>query len=239
MNEYTLAILTGLSIGLMGSVHCIGMCGPLALALPMNTSKPSGAITRIGLYNLGRAVMYGVLGILVGMIGSTFNIWGMQRWLSIVAGALILVFVAFNFKPVLRVSRLQFIQTYIRQSLSTLLQRAKHPASFFLIGILNALLPCGLVYVALTGGLATAHPLHAGVLLFSFGMATMPAMALLMVFRNKIPWQWRTKLSKGIPYLVSVMAILLILRGMNLGIPYISPEMTMDTLTMPSCHQAH
>jgi sulfite exporter TauE/SafE len=236
VNEYIIAVITGLSIGLMGSVHCIGMCGPLALALPIDTSNRRRAIGRIGLYNLGRAVMYSVLGIMVGLIGSTFSIWGMQRWLSIAAGVLILVFVAFNFKPVLRVSRLQFIQTYIRQSLTRLLQGAKQPASFFLIGILNALLPCGLVYVALTGGLATAHPLHSGVLLFSFGFATIPAMALLMLFRNKIPWHWRSRLSQGIPYFVSVMAMLLILRGMNLGIPFISPEMTMDTLSMPSCH---
>lgn len=239
MSDYGIAIFTGLSIGLLGSIHCIGMCGPLALSLPVDTANTRSTYFRIGAYNIGRASMYGVLGILVGSIGSTFNIWGMQRWLSIVAGTLLLVFIAFNFKPFLRIPQLEIIQVHLRQTLSSVLQNANQPGAFFTIGMLNALLPCGLVYVGLTASLATGQPLAAGVLMASFGFATMPAMILLMAFRNRIPWQWRLKLNKGIPYLVSVMAILLILRGMNLGIPYISPMMTMDTLTMPSCHETH
>lgn len=238
MNDVMLAMIGGLSIGFLGSVHCIGMCGPLALALPVVQGNKATALYQIGMYNLGRACVYALLGIFVGFIGSRFNVWGLQQFLSIAAGILILCFAAMQFKIAIRNRWLQAAHAFIQRSLSQVLRSAKGPFAFFLIGNLNALLPCGLVYVGLTGALATGNILQGGWLMFFFGLGTMPAMVSVMLLRNRFSFSFRKKLNRAVPYVVSVMAIMLILRGMNLGIAYISPAKTMDTLTMPSCHNA-
>lgn len=238
MNDVVLAIIGGLSIGFLGSVHCIGMCGPLALALPVGQGNKLSALYQIGMYNLGRACVYALLGILVGFIGSRFNVWGLQQWLSISAGILILFFAVMQFKIALRYRWLQAAHAFIQRSLSHVLRSAKGPFTFFFIGNLNALLPCGLVYVGLTSALATGGIMQGGWLMFFFGIGTTPAMVSVMLLRNRFSFSFRKKLNRAVPYVVSVMAILLILRGMNLGIAYVSPARTMDTLTMPSCHNA-
>jgi sulfite exporter TauE/SafE len=183
-------------------------------------------------------MVYAMLGILVGFIGSRLNVWGLQQFLSIAAGIMILFFAALQFKIAIRHRWMQSAHAFIQQRLSYVLRAAKGPFAFFLIGNLNALLPCGLVYVGLTGALATGNIMQAGWLMFFFGLGTMPAMISVMLLRNQFSFSFRRKLNRAVPYVVSVMAILLILRGMNLGIAYISPAKTMDTLTMPSCHNA-
>lgn len=238
MSEFVLAIVGGLSIGFLGSVHCMGMCGPLALALPVEQGNKPAALYQIGMYNLGRAFVYAILGILVGYIGSRFTVWGLQQFLSIAAGVLILFFAAMQFKIAIRHRWLQAAHAFIQRRLSHGLRAAKGPFAFFLIGNLNALLPCGLVYVGLTGALATGNIMQGGWLMFFFGLGTMPAMISVMLLRNRFSFSFRRKLNRAVPYVVSVMAIMLILRGMNLGVPYVSPARTMDTLTMPSCHNA-
>lgn len=237
MNELSICILTGLSIGFLGSFHCIGMCGPIALALPIHSFSGTKKYASIAAYNFGRAVTYGILGLIFGWVGSQFRIWGLQQIISIVSGLLILLFIFSRFSFTTRIGWFNRINGRVQQALGHALRSPKHPGSFFTIGILNGILPCGLVYVAMAAALATTHIISGSVLMFAFGMGTIPVMAGLMVFGNLISIPLRQKINRAVPYFVGTMAIILILRGMNLGIPYLSPKMDRSTTEVECCHR--
>jgi sulfite exporter TauE/SafE len=236
MNELLYCIVSGLAIGSLGSFHCIGMCGPIALSLPMASEDKASAAISIGLYNLGRAITYGLLGILFGLLGSQFRIWGVQQFVSILAGIVLLAFVLFHFKVRIPGSWFNTYQTKVRLMLQKLMTSKLNAGSFLLIGLLNGLLPCGLVYVAMVAALATGKIAMGGLLMFAFGVGTMPMMAGVMVFGRRISMRHRQIINKTIPYMVSIMACILILRGLNLGIPYVSPKMGESVKSIPSCH---
>lgn len=237
MHEYLIAAFTGLSIGFLGSFHCIGMCGPIALALPVHALGKFNSYLSIALYNLGRALTYCALGIFFGMVGSQFRLWGLQQFISIFAGVLILLFILTRFKLTLRLKWVDRMNTSINQTLGQLMQSPRSPLTFGWIGILNGMLPCGLVYVAMAAALASGSTWNGGLLMFAFGFGTMPVMAGLMVFGQRISPTTRRKINRAVPYFVAVMGVLLILRGLNLGIPYVSPRMDAQA-EAPMCHPA-
>lgn len=107
----------------------------------------------------------------------------------------------------------------------------------FPVGLLNGLLPCGLVYVAIAAALATMSSLNAMLLMFSFGIGTIPVMAGLMIFGHLISINIRQKINRSVPYFVGLMAVMLILRGMNLGIPYLSPKLEKESTEVSCCHK--
>lgn len=237
MNELFLPILTGLSIGLLGSFHCIGMCGPLALALPVHRYTGVQKYSGIFLYNIGRAFTYGLLGLGFGFIGNQFRLWGLQQVISIAAGLFLLLFILSSFSFTSRIGWLAKFNTHVQRGLGALLTSAKNPFALFPIGILNGLLPCGLVYVAIAAALATMDTLQGVLLMFSFGLGTLPVMAGLMLFGHLISVKARHKMNQAVPYVVGMMAVMLILRGMNLGIPYLSPSMEKDSTEVSCCHK--
>jgi sulfite exporter TauE/SafE len=238
MYDWWIVISAGWSIGFLGSVHCIGMCGPLAMALPVRHDDQGKRWMGILAYNLGRAMTYAVLGVGVGVIGSTFNVWGLQQWVSIAAGGLMLMVALLHINVTGKIHWIVRVRGWIHNQLARVLVREHNAKTLFVAGNLNGLLPCGLVYVGLTAALAAGSAMQGAVLMFLFGIGTMPAMILAMALRNKPGIIFRRRINRAIPYIVSTMAVILILRGMELGIPYISPVKTMDSLSMPSCHQA-
>ena len=237
MNELYLSIITGLSIGFLGSFHCIGMCGPIALALPMQSTSGLQKYSGIILYNFGRAVTYSALGLLFGFLGNQFRLWGFQQAVSIAAGVLILVFILSNFSFASRIQWLAKLNDWVQHSLGKLLKAPKNPASFLSIGLLNGLLPCGLVYVAIAAALATTETLQGTLLMFAFGMGTLPVMAGLMMFGHLISHHFRQKLNRAVPVLVGLMAVILILRGMNLGMPFLSPRLEKNSSAVECGHK--
>lgn len=216
-------ILLGLGIGLAGSFHCIGMCGPLALSLPLNYSNRFKRIAAISLYNLGRSLTYFSLGLLFGVIGSSVSLIGYQQALSIVLGSLILFAVVFGSKLSLHLPLVARVNQRIKTILSRLLLSEKKLHSYLLIGLVNGLLPCGLVYLAIASAIATGTVLGGGFLMLAFGFGTVPLMFGLMVAGRHISLAVRQNMRRLVPVFVGIMAGLMILRGLNLGIPYISP----------------
>jgi len=97
-------------------------------------------------------------------------------------------------------------------------------SSVFMVGLLNGLLPCGLVYIAVAGALATGSVLEGVLYMFLFGLGTAPLLLATALIGNLSTAKIRNQLSKAIPYVVVVVGVLFILRGANLGIPYISPS---------------
>ena len=236
MNELLISALTGLSIGFLGSFHCIGMCGPIALTLPVRDQQGLKKYGGIFLYNIGRAITYTLLGLVLGYVGSRFRLWGLQQWISILCGTFILLFVFSNLNLGVQLRWVRQVNTWVQKHLARFLSLSKKPAYLFPIGLLNGLLPCGLVYVAIAAAMATTHTGRASILMFAFGIGTIPVMAGLMLFGHLISVRWRQKINRAVPFVVGVMAILLILRGLNLGIPYVSPKIILDAGKVESCH---
>ncbi len=228
--------LAGFTIGLMGSMHCIGMCGPIALALPVHGGPRSTRWIRIGLYNMGRAATYAMLGLIFGFVGSQFRIWGLQQILSVGAGMLILFLLISRYSFSSRIPWLASLQKTVEGKVSRWLAAPKRTTSYFMIGIWNGLLPCGLVYVGIAAALTTSNVWHGTLLMFSFGLGTLPVMAALMIFGQFISPGVRHKLNRAVPYLIACMALILILRGLNLGIPYVSPKMDRGADQIENCH---
>jgi sulfite exporter TauE/SafE len=219
-------LLTAFILGLVGSLHCAGMCGPLALALP----HPGGSATRFFAsrfaYNLGRVVTYIFIGICFGSLGRSLVLAGLQRWTSITLGALLLLALIFSRKLRL-LTPLSLLVERLKQHMSALLRRRSLYA-VLILGLLNGLLPCGLVYVAATGAAATGSILGGAGYMAAFGAGTVPIMLTISLSTSLVPIAFRLKLRQAIPISAFLLASLLILRGMNLGIPFISPHLAID-----------
>lgn len=231
--------LTAFAIGALGSFHCIGMCGPIALSVPMGGKSGLAGIIRGLSYNLGRITTYALLGIIVGFSGKQLMFGGFQQGLSIAVGVLILAFILL---PKAFTKRLdptsKFAQLFIKLKSSFQgLFKSKSPVGPLALGLINGLLPCGLVYVGLAGALALGDSLSSAGFMAAFGLGTVPMMITVILAGDLISLQWRTKVRKLMPVMFAIMGALFILRGMNLGIPYVSPNMEVTEVGgTPSCH---
>jgi len=211
-------------LGLAGSVHCAAMCGPLMIALPR--PKHGSLLTSRFIYHAGRLTSYAMLGVALAALGKTLALAGIQRWVSIAAGVAVLASIGTSF--ILRIPALQ-AWTWLRTSFGLLL---RHPslASTFCLGALNGLLPCGLVYVAATGALASGSFVAGVSYMVAFGSGTLPILFGLSIVGRKFPLP--AAAAKLIPISISLVGLLLVLRGLDLGIPYLSPSFS----TGISCH---
>ncbi|MFN8311002.1 MAG: sulfite exporter TauE/SafE family protein [Chitinophagales bacterium] len=228
-------ILAALSIGFLGSFHCIGMCGPIALALPVGNASPSKKIAGILVYHSGRLFTYGILGFLFGWLGKSFVLGGYQQALSILLGVLILLnlFVPARFTAAIGLTK---VITPVISKIKSLLAKflkERTIGALFTIGLLNGFLPCGLVYLAVAGAIATGSPIKSMWFMILFGAGTIPA--LFAVTFAGLRANMAQHIRKAIPVFAFTMAFILILRGMNLGIPYLSPELSKTDCTKHSC----
>ncbi len=224
MDGLWLSFGTGFSIGLLGSLHCIGMCGPLALALPVHRLAGWTRVGGILAYNLGRTLTYACLGALFGIIGQQFMLWGWQQALSITAGILMLLFLFGRYASWANWPMLGRLQAKISTAIATRLGSASSPPALLAVGLLNGLLPCGLVYVAILAAIPMGNVARSATLMAAFGLGTIPAMAGLMMTGQLIGPSARRTFNRAVPYFVALVAVLLILRGLNLGIPFVSPK---------------
>ncbi|MBL7893421.1 MAG: sulfite exporter TauE/SafE family protein [Bacteroidia bacterium] len=232
--------IAAISLGFLGSFHCVGMCGPIILALPLNNNTSLNKIAGPLLYNLGRITTYTLLGGLFGLLGHTFVLAGYQQILSVVIGTAILTIailpdkIAKRLRPTGIVSR---IITPLKSSFGQYIH-SKSLHSRYFIGTLNGLLPCGLVYMGIAGAMATGNSASGALFMTIFGFGTFPAMFAISFFRSNISIDVRQKINRAVPVFVISMAILLILRGANLGIPYISPKLiTTENPTLNCCRK--
>ncbi|HTI70798.1 MAG TPA: sulfite exporter TauE/SafE family protein [Candidatus Limnocylindria bacterium] len=214
---------TAFILGLAGSLHCAGMCGPLALALPATGRGFTGFLAGRLAYNSGRLATYSVLGLIFGLLGKSLALIGIQRWVSIAAGILMLVGLLVSRRMTLGKPMIGAV-TWLKSGFSALLQR-RTLASVGLLGLLNGLLPCGLVYAACAGAAATGGLAAGGAYMALFGLGTWPMMLGIGLSGKALPVALRFKLQQWVPVSLASVALLLILRGMALGIPYLSPDL--------------
>ena len=234
-------VWAGFIVGLFGSVHCVGMCGPIALALPIFGDTQFKIILGRILYNLGRIVTYTIMGALFGLFGSRLMLFGLQQNLSIIFGAAILLYILTPRKIKVQISEFGFykaIVSIIKTNFSRLASK-KSNSSLFAIGLLNGLLPCGFVYVGIAGATSTGEWLNGAIYMALFGFGTFPIMFATAVLGKVINFNLRKRINKLIPVLAVILALLFILRGLNLGIPYLSPKFVPKTAQMQTPAKCH
>lgn len=219
-------VLSGLVVGFLGSVHCAGMCGPLAIALPVPQAARMKYITGRVLYNLGRVVTYMLLGAIAGAVGKRLFMAGAQQIVSIVLGILLLIFAlvpSVLHRLPTGALLLERLTGPVKRALGSLLQRSSLLA-LFLFGLVNGILPCGLVYVALAAAITTGDVFRGVLFMAGFGLGTVPVMLAIALFGKQLQGGVRKRLSTLLPVFMTVIAVLVLLRGLNLGIPYVSPK---------------
>lgn len=209
----------------MGSFHCAGMCGPIAIALPLHGNTVPQKIFGGALYNIGRTLTYGVMGAVFGLLGQGIQLIGFQQKVSVIMGVLMIISVIFPaiFKNQYRMDKSWF--SFVGKLKSTIgkMFSIRSFSSLFLIGLLNGLLPCGLVYMAIAGAIGTGGVVLGSLYMILFGLGTIPMMLSISLAGNVMSLAVREKINKLIPVLVVVVGIFFILRGLSLGIPYLSP----------------
>lgn len=231
-------IAAGFMVGLLGSFHCIGMCGPIALSLPVHQLGPLRKALSILAYNLGRVATYALLGVLFGSLGAALFIGRYQQVFSIAAGSFILLALILP-RLLSGVQGHPWVARYqgaVQSALSALFREEKSIPVLFGIGVLNGLLPCGLVYMAVAGAIVSGSLLNGVLFMSAFGLATLPVMAAVAYLGQFISVRARSRIRQLVPVMVGLMAALLILRGLNLGIPYLSPALQQaETGTEAAC----
>lgn len=225
--------------GLISSLHCIGMCGPIALMLPVDRKNEVKRVLQTFLYHIGRLTAYATLGLLFGLLGKGFQLAGFQQQVSILVGLSIILIVVIPEKVFMKYNFSRPIFQIISKVKSTLGQQFKRKSwdSFFIIGLLNGFLPCGLVYAALFGAIAMQSASFGVLYMLLYGLGTVPMMSAVVFISNFITQSWRLKIQKAIPVIAIIIGSLFIIRGLGLGIPYLSPsDMSLFVKANPNCH---
>ncbi|MBS1493378.1 MAG: sulfite exporter TauE/SafE family protein [Bacteroidetes bacterium] len=221
-------VLAGFLLGLLGSFHCAVMCGPIALSLPSsNKTKLNFLLERFS-YNIGRVVTYTFFGTIFGFFGERIFMAGFQQIISVAIGIVIIFYLI---RPYINKSKNVFIIESGKSKLSVFknifakFYSKNSKASLFGIGVLNGFLPCGFVYIALTGAVALRTPAGGALFMAFFGIGTLPMMLGISMSKNFVSVNIRRKINKLSPAIALLFALIFILRGLNLGIPYLSPKL--------------
>lgn len=223
-------LITAFVLGLLGSFHCVGMCGPIAFLLPVNRQNNWVKFGQIFLYHAARISAYALIGMLFGLIGKSLNLFGFQQYVSIGIGVLMIVIVLIPQKTLNKYNFSQPIYRMVSKVKSALGSQLKKrtPDTFLTIGFLNGLLPCGLVYMAVFGAIATGNVGLGTLYMIAFGLGTIPLMTTAIYLGNFLNTQVRQRIRKAIPVFVIIIGILFILRGLGLGIHHLSPAPITD-----------
>ncbi len=219
-------IISAIGLGFASGFHCIGMCGPIALSMGLTKKQATNFYLQNLTYQFGRITTYALLGALLGIIGQGFQLAGFQQYLTIGVGILLIVMAVSSFGGKDFASKIPFLSTFllkVKMNLAKLLQKADY-RSRFATGILNGFLPCGMVYMALTASLASGGIWQSAAFMALFGLGTLPFMFMVVIVGNLITSSLRLKILKIVPAMMIVLGVLFVLRGLEVGIPYISPK---------------
>ncbi|MBK0368469.1 sulfite exporter TauE/SafE family protein [Flavobacterium agrisoli] len=231
-------IFTAFIFGLLSSFHCIGMCGPIAVMLPLDHHNAKKKAIQLITYHLGRLTTYTFMGIVFGLFGRGLLVAGLQQNLSIIIGILMIVVILIPEKKLAGYNLSRPVFSFVGKIKSKLGKQFQNKSysSIFTIGILNGMLPCGMVYVGLFGALAMQSVSWGAVYMLAFGLGTLPLMSAVVYLKEFISVSFRNKIQKIIPYVGVCIGILFILRGLGLGIPYISPSsVSLFVQEIPHC----
>lgn len=205
-------LVTAFLTGLISSVHCVGMCGPLVAALPLGRLPQQKRWRAVGLYHVGRLATYSGLGMLAGTLSLGLYLLNWQRPLAIGGGLLLLVsFIGRSGLPG------RFRWPWLTNQVTNLFRRTLcQPGwpGFVGLGVLNGLLPCGFTYLALAGTLATTTPLMGAAYMLLFGVGTLPALLGINLVAGWVTVVGQKRLNRFLSVATLIVALLLIGRGL-------------------------
>ena len=208
-------------IGLAGSWHCFAMCGPIVAQINARGKSPA----RMLLYPVGRIFMYGVLGYFVAGIGSIWLFPNLWSYYYVLAGVFILLIISQNIGE----GPLAFLHQSIGKQLQKIGSKMG-PSGYFVLGMANGLLPCGLVVAGLSVALIQPNPLYGAMSMMSLGLATLPALQLFIWGSAKL------KKQPVFQYLGWFVAGVLLFRGAwGIGMAY-SDYIAHSSLSPIICH---
>jgi sulfite exporter TauE/SafE len=226
---FTMALLMGFT----GSLHCAGMCGPIMWIMPFQFFKGFKKIFAIGLYHIGRISVYAFLAVILHSFRNLFEPQ-VQQYISVALGVSLLVIGIVSFVPNhLLKFKLPWAEL-VKKQLGNVVGKPGL-GSITLVGILNGMLPCGLVYMALSSSMAATTTPQAAALMYVFGMGTLPMLVGITVLKSKLLFLRTNHIKKLVPIVVFSFGCLFVLRGMNLGIPYLSPKVAIEHNVIKSC----
>ncbi len=222
-------------IGLSGSLHCVGMCGPLLFSAILQPGSNTFPLSKWFIYQAGRMLVYVLWGILFGSIGFTLKWVGLQQDMSITLGICMLsILVLAKFFPSFE-SKITSNRVFrlLTEQLMPFIRKRDNRSSFF-SGVLNGILPCGLVYMAIAGAVVMQDTLKGAAFMVAFGLGTLPLLLAVLIAGKSIQPNIRKYFSVAYPYILAFMAVLLIIRGLNLGTMF-SPAIAPDKSGIVHC----
>ena len=235
-------LTTAFLFGVVSNLHCFGMCGPILLSIPLNRQDQRAVVLGTLQYHFGRILTYSLLGFIVGFIGMGIQLIGILQSISIIAGFGIIVYAWRNhiFKGKLEPLFPSALPNNFSSKAMGKVLRSNSPIKLGLLGVLNGILPCGMVYAALIAAIITGTPLLSATSMLFFGLGTLPGLLILSYFAHKINGKVRSKINKYLPYILTIVGLMIVLRGMNLGIPYFSPQAKISgdkqKIELKECH---
>ncbi len=210
-------------MGLFGSLHCVAMCGPLLLALPSVGKSQWSKVKNRLVYQIGRILTYGLIGFVIGFIGIGLSLKGWQQGMSLSTGVLLVIMGIFHFLGTKNSSILKIQQRLLAPLIKQMGYWLHRPGGNFMTGVLNGILPCGMVYMALAAALHTGNAFSGSRFMIMFGLGTLPLLLITGIAGNFIKSKMPFRLSAWLPFLFLMMGAWFILRGANLDIPFLSP----------------
>ena len=230
---------TAVILGLVSSFHCVGMCGPIAFLLPIDRTNKAKGTFQVMSYHLGRIAAYSLIGLVIGLLGKGFNLLGVQQYMSIAIGVGMLAILGLPYTA----KKLKFDVAWYHRLLGKLKNQIglnlknKSLDTFLSLGFLNGFLPCGMVYIAAFTALTLGSLTQGTLYMMLFGLGTIPLMTAVVFLRRLVTPIIKRKIKNAAPVVLAVMACLLIVRGLGLGIPYLSPANQIDTISAAQeCH---
>lgn len=216
-------LFEGMILGFASAFHCMVMCGPIALALPLNRKNSITMIKGISVNQLGRVLTYVALGAIFGIFGFQLPLIHGFQIATILTGIAFLIVI---WRPNwIRKLEWQpgFFSRFRQQKMGSLLKN-KTNFNLFFLGILNGLLPCALILVALGISITQGNPVKGAQFMLGYGLGSVPGISMVAFLGGRmlqaIPW----KIRRIAPVAFSIVAFGMIIRGLNLGIPYLSPK---------------
>lgn len=226
-------LYSALILGFAGSLHCFGMCGPLSLLVPGDKSKRTQYILGRLVYNLGRITTYALLGLLIGLLGEQASFAFPQKIIFLTLGFGLLIYLLLPAASKNKLSVLPWVSrfnSFVKRSISDLAKKYGR-ATQFVFGLLNGLIPCGLVYAALSAAFITSSVKEGVLYMVLFGLGTLPMMMSFGLLGSIIPKALlvKPKLIYGISYFI--LAGFMIYKGFTTPISHYanSHEMTICT----------
>jgi uncharacterized protein len=224
-------------MGVTGSLHCAGMCGAIMWAMPFYSFQGARKVMAFALYHVLRISAYAGMASLLFSFHQLFRP-GIQQIISVTLGIMLLIAGSLSFLPGRYSGNLSLPWAgFVKKQLSNFVGQP-HLGKIAVSGLLNGLLPCGLVYMALSASTALSSPAHVLCFMYAFGAGTVPVLALIVFLRNRAFFKW-TGMRKLAPITVFFFGLLFVLRGLNLGIPYLSPkvESSNGKIVHSCCHK--